>query len=70
MYKVVSCEPQQVEIDVTINKKPLKALVDATIAQLLPLEENGSGTMKVAVDPEFLEMFEVGKAITVEFSVN
>ena len=67
-YKVFSCEPQQVEINVIVSGKSVKALVPAVIAQLTPAEENGSGTMKVTVDEEHLSMFKVGTTMTLEFS--
>lgn len=67
-YKVFSLNPQQVEIDVSVGGKTVKALVDANIAQLLPEVDDGAGTLKLAVDKEHLEKFKVGSIITAEFS--
>lgn len=38
------------------------------IAQLLPVEDDGTGTLKVSVDSEHLSKFKVGSEVTVEFS--
>jgi len=68
VYKVFSVEPQQVEVVANVGGKPTKVLAPTVVAQLVPVHDDGSGTLKTAVDAENLKMFELGDEVTVTFS--
>ena len=68
VYKVFSRETGQVDRSVEIGGKPVRALVSGTLVQLVPIEDDGGGTLKIAIDDDSLGLFEPGALIEVSFA--
>jgi hypothetical protein len=67
-FTVASREPQQVEREIELDGAKHRVLVPAVIVQLLPVKDDGTGTLKVSVDKESLEIFKPGNKVSVEFA--
>ena len=67
-FTVASCEAQHVMREVDIDGVKANVPIPGVVAQLLPVKEDGTGTIKVAVAPDFINLFKVGATIVVEFS--
>ncbi|MEK6323616.1 MAG: hypothetical protein AABN33_18400 [Acidobacteriota bacterium] len=68
LFKVVSCEPTKIEREVEVDGAKFTLPVPAIIAQLIPLNDAGAGTIKVPVLADETKMFEVGNTVSVQFS--
>lgn len=68
VYKVFSIQPQQAECTVLVAGKPVTALIDATIAQLIPVHDDGSGTIKISVDSEHVGLFAIDSLVNITFA--
>lgn len=67
-FTVATKAAQQVERTVEIDGESHKVLVPSVIAQLIPVKDDGTGTLKVSVDKDSQSLFTPGAKITVTFS--
>lgn len=69
-FMLVSCEPQHVEREVEVDGVKIKVPIPGVVAQFVPVVENGSGTLKLAVPVGDQEAFKtnVGNIATLEIS--
>lgn len=69
-FTLVSCEPQHIEREVEVDGAKIKVPIPGVVAQFVPVVENGSGTLKLAILADDQEAFKsnVGNVATLEIS--